>query len=92
MTLHRPYTQQFQDGFLDLTFREKLQKQNESCPFELCSEIKMEDVLSPSNDCYSSATPSVSKSISKFDITNLENKIKVLEKQIIHIKDKKKIY
>ena len=52
----------------------------------------MEDALSPSNDCYSSATPSVSKSISKFDITNLENKIKVLEKQINTIQDKKKNY
>ena len=52
----------------------------------------MDDALSLSNDCYSSATPSVSKSISKFDITNLENKIKVLEKQINTIQDKKKNY
>lgn len=48
----------------------------------------MEDILSPSCGAYLSATTSISKSISKCDITNLENKIKVLEKQIDSIKDK----
>eukprot|EP00347_Sterkiella_histriomuscorum_P024403 403331237 len=43
------------------------------------------DVLSSSD---LSATTTVSKSISKFDIANLENKIKQLESQITNIKDK----
>ena len=43
------------------------------------------DVLSSSD---LSATTSISKSISKCDIANLENKIKQLENQITNIKDK----
>ena len=50
----------------------------------------MMNILSPSNDAYTSNTTTVSKSISKFDIQNLENKIKMLEKQITNIQEKKK--
>jgi hypothetical protein len=63
-------------------------------PFEKAYEVpkssisEMEDILSPSCGPYLSATTSVSRSISKCDITNLESKIKLLEKQIDNIKGK----